>query len=189
MTSDGINSKDWAVVHEYALQVANAASKRDRRGARMATALLLRHLDQLELSYGRLPSILATRADYVGDKCESIRLLHSAWRAARNRSDKCNLTHIASSLAELYIETLRDLRRGRIWVSRLQAALVEHWDEDECRTLGGLRKLMGRLARSDHPRNTPRPVTEREPSLLPTGGARAKGTPATTTTLWPTRPR
>ena len=72
MTSDGISDADWDVVHALAVEIVNAS---ESEAAVRTTAALLCHLDTLEQKYGALPSILATRADYVEDAGERLRLL------------------------------------------------------------------------------------------------------------------
>ena len=60
MTSDGISDEDWSRIRELAVDVVNASASGndDGEGSR-----LLEALDVLERTYGRLPSIVATRAD------------------------------------------------------------------------------------------------------------------------------
>ena len=52
---------------------------------------LLNYLDELTAKYGELPSLLATRADYVEDPAESERLLLRAFEAATRIVDTLNL--------------------------------------------------------------------------------------------------
>jgi hypothetical protein len=72
MTSDGITRSDWDTVGDYAARIANAVCSQPEQmaGARALTRDLLDYLDCLERSYGRLPSMLATRADYVSSTAE-----------------------------------------------------------------------------------------------------------------------
>lgn len=76
---------------------------------------LLRFVDQLERKYGWLPSIIATRGDYIGSwsSLKRLRLLEKAFKLAERFKDKPSKTLIASSLAETYIEDLRNFRLGR----------------------------------------------------------------------------
>lgn len=62
-TSDGISSEDWDKVHELAVEIVNAGDAQSE----VHRSQLLIYLDQLEKKYGELPSILATRADYVAE--------------------------------------------------------------------------------------------------------------------------
>jgi len=82
---------------------------------------LLNYLDELTAKYGELPSLLATRADYVEDPAESERLLLRAFEAATRIVDTLNLREIALSLADLYT-TLRPRRvAARVWLDRARA--------------------------------------------------------------------
>jgi hypothetical protein len=58
----------------------------------------------LEEKYGPLPSLLATRADYVDSPEEREYLLLRAYEQARALNDLKNLVEIAESLASFYIE-------------------------------------------------------------------------------------
>src|SRR5207237_9182490 len=100
---------------------------------------LFAQLAQLEERYGKLPSILATRADFIDDPHESITLLQEAWRIAFATSDRQNLVFIAGSLAEAYVEDLGDLRNGAKWITRLEDALGDKWEDYEYRQLVELR--------------------------------------------------
>ncbi len=103
-TSDGISAKDWDVVHDLAVDVVNAPDQ-DRPSLRRR---LLEDLDRLEVTYGALPSILATRADYLDDEDpRREELLLQAYALAESRHDTMNLLDVAHSLANC------TLRRSR----------------------------------------------------------------------------
>jgi len=82
---------------------------------------LLAHLDVLEVQYGELPSILATRADYSENLQHKEHLLRHAYNLADVRKDRLNQLEIAHSLAELFIEDLNDTAEGSKWLDRLRA--------------------------------------------------------------------
>ena len=130
-TSDGISSKDWEIVADLAARIANAACAENERAGNAATQELFAHLVRLERKYGRLPSILATRADYAEDMSQKVSLLEEAWRLAQNRQDIRNLVFIASSLAEVFLTELKDYQKGRKWLGELEIALGNHWGDDE----------------------------------------------------------
>jgi hypothetical protein len=130
MTSDGISQDDWDVVATLAAQIANDASSEENSSEEL-TQKLLEQLDRLESKYGLLPSILATRADYLSDFNRRIQSLESAWSAATQISDNANRTFIASSLAALFIDELRDVPNGKRWLSHLGEALETYWDDHE----------------------------------------------------------
>lgn len=119
-TSDNISTKDWDLVHELALEIANACGEAEEQISRRR---LLKYLDDLEMKYGALPSILATRADYVTDNNEKLQLLNQAFILAEATDDSQNLTEVAHSLAELYVEELGNLSESKKWLSRLATDL------------------------------------------------------------------
>lgn len=127
-TSDGIDARDWEVIGDLAAAVAN------RSGADSDASLdrkrLLRALDKLEKKYGRLPSILSTRADYVDDPELSLSLLKEAYVTADERSDVKNKAFISSTLSELYLETFQRKDLARFWLELFKKDL-ENYSEDE----------------------------------------------------------
>ena len=72
--------------------------------ANIYTSQLLQYLDELGAKYGALPSILATRADYLMDRTEREALLIQAYILAEALNDTLNMKETEDSLAELYIE-------------------------------------------------------------------------------------
>jgi len=120
-TPDGISTEDWDVVHELAVEIVNANGEREER----CRAHLLSYLDELQEKYGERPSILATRADYVGDARSKEELLRRAYALAQARGDGRNALYVAHSLAELYIEEFKDASEGHKWLGCLKQQLVE----------------------------------------------------------------
>lgn len=97
-TSDGISTEDRDAVHDLALKIANAGAEAETN---VYTKHLLQYLDRLETKYGLLPSILATRADYVEDPAEAEALLRQAYMVAEAAHDTYSMDEIAESLKEL----------------------------------------------------------------------------------------
>jgi len=64
-TRDGVREEEWAKVKEMAIDIANMAGQ--DRDTKMLENQLHVYLDQLALKYGRLPGIIATKADYTED--------------------------------------------------------------------------------------------------------------------------
>ena len=125
-TSDGIATADWDVVHGLAVDVVNASDEQKAHHVRQ----LLDYLDVLEFKYGPLPSILATRADYLDaeDPAREELLLHAQSIAEAN-DDVANRVSITQSLAELYLEKA-DLKKADHWLTRMRECLVAHNDDD-----------------------------------------------------------
>src|SRR4051812_19878088 len=116
MTSDGIKTDDWDRVKDLACQVANASSHGDDEASARYTERLVMLLDEFQEKYGELPSILATKADYIDNTSDRLQLLRRAYELAEARQDKSNRVLIASSLAQIYVEELADLERGSVWL-------------------------------------------------------------------------
>ena len=120
MTSDGITSDDWQLVREIVVDIVNADSETK---AAACTSRLLAFLDDLEEKYGTLPSILATRADFIDDPAVSAVLLNDAYCLAELTNDEPNALHTSHSLAQLYVDEMSDPRNGKIWLERLRLHL------------------------------------------------------------------
>ena len=154
-TPDGISREDWAHVHQCAVDVANAGLADDDAASQASTSELLQVLARLEHRYGALPSILATRADYIEDVPSRLTLYQAAYEAASARGDARNLVWIASSLADLYVDELREPLRGGEWLERLETHLEKHDDPDERDVLERLRAVVESLVT---PRDAGRPL-------------------------------
>jgi len=119
-TSDGISAEDWVVVHELAVEIVNAPDGESSASRKK----LMDYLDTLECRYGPLPSILATRADYLPDDDPAkTELLLSAYRAAQASGDCKNQLLVAGSLADLYLER-GELFDASRWLERMRSHSV-----------------------------------------------------------------
>jgi mannose/cellobiose epimerase-like protein (N-acyl-D-glucosamine 2-epimerase family) len=123
-TSDGISGEDWDKVHEFAVEIVNA----DDVESEMHRSQLLSYLDQLEKKYGELPSILATRADYIKELESKEELLTRAYMLASTFQDAGNQLYVAHSLAELYIEDFQDPTKGKVWLEHFGKQLEQTKD-------------------------------------------------------------
>jgi hypothetical protein len=144
VTSDGISEKDWDRVHELAVEIVNAGEGEE---GDEQTAELLSYLDRLEEKYGVLPSILATRADYVEDSRESLALLRRAYDLARERQDYRNMLYVASSLVSLNIERFRNADEAERWLRAFEEALKYAGGESDIREQEDLAKALEQLRR------------------------------------------
>lgn len=146
-TPDGISSSDWDLVHELAVKIFNAVEEEEKANCRR---FLLEHLNGLEAKYGPLPSILATRADFIENLDRREQLLRRAYSLAESRGDGRNALYLAHSLAELYVEDFKNGSEGRKWLERLRERLVEvddSWFAEEYeRLLGAVERLSGGAA-------------------------------------------
>jgi hypothetical protein len=146
MTPDGIDTTDWDRVKELAAHVVNASADDDEALGARCTEELLRLLDRLEEKYGELPSILATKADYIDDVLARLELLERAHKIAMGQGDTVNQTLTASSVAQVYIEELKDARKGRSWLEILRVSLEQSPDRSEKEEFERLSKVLDGLA-------------------------------------------
>ena len=140
-TSDGITSEDWDPVHDFALDIVNG----DGDECETLKCALLTYLDSLQIKYGELPSILATRADYVNNLEQKEQLLSRAYVLAEARQDIRNQFEIAHSLAELYIDDFEDPTAGSKWLGRLRRHSEDTGDASRRAEYERLRKQVRRL--------------------------------------------
>jgi hypothetical protein len=131
VTPDGITTEDWDRVHDLALEVANASGDSDVVASDNASLRLRALLDALQKKYGPLPTLLATRADYVDTGEEREYWLLAAYEQASIRSDVKNLVWVSSSLAALHLENLGDPVKGAQWLARLHEHLQAIPDDSE----------------------------------------------------------
>lgn len=78
MTRDGISTEEWDRVHAVAVDIVNASAIEDDVLCAHHTERLFDILDGLEVIYGRIPSILDTRADFTDDPTVAIALYEEA---------------------------------------------------------------------------------------------------------------
>jgi hypothetical protein len=100
---------------------------------------LLDALDVLEKRYGTLPSILATRADFIEGDRERLRLLQAAFISASALHDTKNQLCIASSLAEHFAER-KCTKSASKWLKVGQGLLKENFDRYESKNLSDVAK-------------------------------------------------
>jgi len=143
MTPDGISSKDWARVHELAVDVANLFDD-DEGASNEAARQLLEVLDELQHKYGPLPSILSTRADYVVASADREYWLLAAHEEAIRRDDIKNQRLIAHSLAAYYIEEEPSAEEGQKWLDRLGQLLQLLPDDHEAQDVARWRGILER---------------------------------------------
>jgi hypothetical protein len=141
-TSDGIPLDAWSRIHEISLLHAKGVTGARNKGAEEARRAMLRALNALEDRFGKRPSILATKGEYVKHSSRRKRLLLDAFDSARRRRDKKNMTLIASSLAEFFMDEGSDLPRARVWADRLEDALTKYFDKTEASVLKSLRRKL-----------------------------------------------
>ena len=141
-TSDGIPSKEWERIHELSLRYANSVTAGRHVAAERARRGMLRALNLLEATFGRRPSILATKGEYVKRSSQRQQLLLEAFESAKRRRDAKNLTLISSSLAEFYADEMRNPQEAGRWASQLEKALGTFFDKSEAAVLKSVRRKL-----------------------------------------------
>ena len=145
MTTDGISTEDWDQVRGLACQIVNTSSQGNEEASSKYTERLLLLLDNLQAKYGELPSLLATRADYIEDLSERLRLLKKAYELAERRQDRSNQGLIASSIAQIYIEELANLENSGVWLDALEKSLDGSSSQGDVEEFNKLKKKVERL--------------------------------------------
>jgi hypothetical protein len=139
--TDGITTTDWDRIHQLSVDVMNAAAADEER-ARARD--LLRALDELEYRYGPVPTILATRGDYLEDAGEAITSLLRAWDGFSERGDRQNQFWVATSIVDRYVE-LNDAANASGWleIAREHANPDSRYDRAELGwASGAVQRLM-----------------------------------------------
>ena len=144
-TSDGIDTYDWGRVKELAIALFHACETEDEQSCRQR---LLEYLDELEVKYGLLPSIVATRADFIRDDPKREALLLQAYSLALAINDKKNGLHVAHSLAEFYTEDRRNCPEAKQWLQRLKEHMID------LRDTGDYSRMFRQLKTSGSPDTT-----------------------------------
>lgn len=114
-----IEQSDWNLVHEAAINAANAPDDDSIDHARRQMRDLL---GALKMKYVEHPTLLATEADYVDDPDVAIGLLLQAYDKVVAKGEVDEVVSIALSLAEHYAEGKKDVNRARHWLSVATAA-------------------------------------------------------------------
>jgi hypothetical protein len=151
VTPDGISTEDWDRVHQLAADVVNASTDGDTAAADAASLRIRDVLDELQKKYGPLPSLLATRADYVDGLEEREYWLMAAYEQAQARGDLKNRVWLASSLASFHLEEAGDPVTGEQWLRALEEHLRTFPDASEHQEairLGGILEAL-----RTHPQN------------------------------------
>jgi len=140
MTPDGISTEDWDRVHEIAVEVVNASAIEDDVLCEHHTQRLFGILDELESVYGRIPSVLATRADFTVEPAEAVSLHEEALIVATDPISsrlslqslirlKIDERHDESSILDLlhHLEKVTDFEEGDSDLEELRE-LQAHFD-------------------------------------------------------------
>lgn len=140
MTPDGISTEDWKKVVQVACSLTNALLREEAEPVLNCQSQLGEVLDELETRYGRLPSILATRADFSECPEEAMALLREALQLA---TDRLSIRLSLQSLLSLQLATggpRESVAENLAWLEK-----VTEGDEDDRAQLAELREAFALL--------------------------------------------
>ncbi len=127
-TSDGITDADWDVLKDIAWEMFHALQQ-DCDDSLLRQRLFVT-LDRFERKYGRLPSLLITRADFTEDDDLPERLLKEAFVTAEELGDVEGQVSAIDSLARHYLSINREASLINFWLDRMEK-LLEDLDDDD----------------------------------------------------------
>lgn len=148
-TSDGVSGADWYLVRCRASEVVNATIGPTSRYV-LAQRRLMGLLSRLIKKYGKRPSLLATKADYMSSPRKRVALWEHAFRSAENATDHINCVLIATSLVEFYFEDALDETKGNLWLTKLEGCLLGYKDKYAEKVLAKYKR--DKLILSERPR-------------------------------------
>jgi hypothetical protein len=99
-----IDKQDWDEVHDLACDIANAIAMEDVILQESKLAGLFRLLDQLGRKYGDHPALLATRADFILDHAEAMKIYGKALEIARRYQDREEEEEILDSIRQREVD-------------------------------------------------------------------------------------
>jgi len=125
MTPDGISEDDWDRVHQAACDIVNASAAGDEALCEHHHERLFEIIGELEAVYGRLPSLLATRADFMDDDAAAIPLLQEALVACEDGiSEQLTLDSLIGRMIDQHFPD--EIIQKHL--TRLEALVVTHGD-------------------------------------------------------------
>jgi len=125
-TSDKILETDWNIIKDCSSEIANATAC--GIDDRLLRGKLFSELCTLRDKYGRLPSILATQADYENSELQ-LSLLKEAYSAACEIYDVKNKAYISSSLVEVYLEIENESDKLNFWLKIFYSNIFDYTDD------------------------------------------------------------
>jgi hypothetical protein len=143
MTPDGISDDDWLRVHEIVCDVVNASSMEDDVLCEYHRQRLFGVLDELQLVYGRIPSIVGTRADFTMDDTAAIPLLQEALAACMDDySEQLTLDSLVSRMIDQHFPD--EIIQAHL--SRLETLIAAGDDESDRERLRELKTDFQRMS-------------------------------------------
>jgi hypothetical protein len=137
-------------LRELDADILNFAYHEQYDAMEQATEELLALASELHQKYGSLPMLLATRASHVHSESEREALLRETYTRAESAGDVEYRAWAAISLASHYVDGMRDMTEGELWVSRAEACTQACGDERVAETIERLRGILNaRRRRAD----------------------------------------
>lgn len=143
MTPDGISDDDWHRVHHAACDIVNASAAGDEALSEHHHERLFEIIGELEALYGRLPSLLGTRADFMDDDSAAIPLLQEALVACEDPlSEQLTLESlIARMINQHYPDVIIQNH-----LNRLETLITHDGDDTDQEKLAELKTAFQRMS-------------------------------------------
>lgn len=143
MTPDGISNDDWHRVHHAACDIVNASAAGDEVLSDHHHERLFEIIGELEVVYGRLPSLLATRADFMDDDAAAIPLLEEALVACEDEvSERLTLDSLIGRMIDQHFPDEMIQKH----LTRLESLVETHGDETDREELAELKTAFQRMS-------------------------------------------
>lgn len=97
----GIDKSDWDMVHQMAVDAANAAIMDDNVLLDFKIVAMLDLLSRLQKKYGDHPSLIATIGDYLGNPIDRRKQYEKALAIAKEQQYQEEIEEIEDSLRKL----------------------------------------------------------------------------------------
>ena len=138
-----ISEKEWDEVRSLIYDVVNVSA--GGGDSTQAGKKLTYKLDRLRLKYGELPLLLSTKADFIGEPDERLKLYKRAVELSQENLDIPCLTQSAESIAAIYVNELSDFHSGQYWLDKLKELIASHGDAYIIGNLSDLEANLNRL--------------------------------------------
>jgi len=143
MTPDGISDDDWHRVHHAACDIVNASAAGDEVLCEHHHERLFEIIGELETVYGRLPSLLATRADFMDDDASAIPLLQEALVACEDPvSEQLTLDSLIGRMINQHFPD----EIIQTHLTRLESIITSNGDDGDQAKLAELKKAFQRMS-------------------------------------------
>lgn len=143
MTPDGISDDDWQRVQEIAFDIFNAITAGDEALSEHHHERLFEVIGELEAVYGRLPSLIGTRADFMNDDAAAIPLLQEALAACEEPYSE--IFTLDSLISRMISQHFPD-EIIQTHLTRMETLIEIHGDDEDRRKLEEMKTDFQRMS-------------------------------------------